>query len=351
VLASEGQPDRTALAPVQIEEMVRLFDGRFRTGVDRVVRPMGAALVRTGLAPDHLTTFGLLLAVPTALAIGSGHLGVGLALLIFSAVPDLLDGALAKASGRATVRGAFFDSVCDRVTDTLVLGGFAWYLQDRDGGHAAMLPFAVLGVSLLVSYLRAKAESLGFDAKGGLMERAERIIVLCAGLAFSVLLVPLLWAMLGLTVVTAGQRFWKVWRQASASEGLDPTRSAPAPATRGAARPPATVVPRTMSRPTATVGAAATDTAATDTAATDTAGSDAARSGVGRAVSTPADPMLLTERWRAWRESTGWVPRADRYAPGTRRGAAGERRRRRQQREQAAAEAPHAGRRRSSRRP
>jgi CDP-diacylglycerol--glycerol-3-phosphate 3-phosphatidyltransferase len=192
-----------------------VFDGRFRHGVDRAVRPIGQALRRTGVSPDHLTAVGLLLSVPTAWAIGSGHLGLGLALLIGSAVPDLLDGAVAKASGRASVRGAFFDSVCDRVTDTLVLGGMAWYLEDHHRGHVALLPMAVLGASLLVSYERAKAESLGFDAKGGLMERAERVVVLCAGLAFSFLLVPLLWLMLGLTMVTAVQRFVKVWRQAN----------------------------------------------------------------------------------------------------------------------------------------
>jgi CDP-diacylglycerol--glycerol-3-phosphate 3-phosphatidyltransferase len=280
-----------------------LFDGRFRTGVDRVVRPVAGALVRTGLAPDHLTAFGLVLSLPTAFAIGSGRLGLGLALLIFSAVPDLLDGALAKASGRTTVRGAFFDSVCDRVTDTLVLGGFAWYLQDRDGGHAALLPFAILGVSLLISYLRAKAESLGFDAKGGLMERAERIIVLCAGLAFSFLLTPLLWMMLALSIVTAGQRFWKVWRQATISEGLGSARAA-------VSDPAAPTAPVIGGR--AGVEASAETTASATTAPV-----------------VAADPMLLTERWRAWREQAGWVPRADRAAPGTRRGAAGERRRRR----------------------
>jgi phosphatidylglycerophosphate synthase len=140
---------------------------------------------------------------------------------------------LAKASGRATLRGAFFDSVSDRVTDALVLGGIAWYLQGRHHGHAFVLPFAVLGASLLISYERAKAESLGFEAKGGLMERAERIIVLCAGLAFSVLLVPLLWVMLGLTLVTAGQRSVKVWRQASRlitpTSGSGPTAAAESP--------------------------------------------------------------------------------------------------------------------------
>ena len=202
-----------------------MFDGRFRQSVDRGVGPLGAALARTRLSPDHLTAFGLVLAVPAAVAVATGHLGLGLVLLIASAVPDLLDGALAKASGRASVRGAFFDSVADRVTDSLMLGGVAWYLQSRYHGHAAMLVFAILAASTLISYERAKAELLGFNAKGGLMERAERIIVLCVGLAFSVVLVQLLWVMLVLTLVTAGQRFVKVWHQAS----RPPARPVPAP--------------------------------------------------------------------------------------------------------------------------
>jgi CDP-diacylglycerol---glycerol-3-phosphate 3-phosphatidyltransferase len=207
------------------EQERALFDGRFRQSVDKGVGPLGAALSRTRLTPDHLTAFGLALAVPAAVAIATGHLGLGLVLLIASAVPDLLDGALAKASGQASVRGAFFDSVADRVTDCLMLGGVAWYLQSRHHGHAAMLVFAILGASMLISYERAKAELLGFNAKGGLMERAERITLLCIGLAFSVVLVPLLWVMLVLTLVTAGQRFAKVWRQAS----RPPARPVPAP--------------------------------------------------------------------------------------------------------------------------
>ena len=78
----------------------------------------------------------------------------------------------------------------------------------------AMLPFAVMAMSSLISYQRAKAESLGLDAKGGLMERAERVVLLCVGLLIEPLLVPVLWIMLVLTAITAGQRFVKVWRQA-----------------------------------------------------------------------------------------------------------------------------------------
>ncbi len=88
-----------------------------------------------------------------------------------------------------------------------------------------MLPLAVLAMSQIISYERAKAESLGFDARGGIMERAERIILLCFGLLFDSLLVPVLWVMLVLTAFTAVQRFVKVWRQASAERpAREPSR-------------------------------------------------------------------------------------------------------------------------------
>ena len=159
-----------------------MFDGKFRAPVDKAVKPIGNALRKTGLTPDHLTVLGLLVGVGAAVAIGSGNLRLGLFLVILAALPDLLDGALAKASDSSSQRGAFFDSTVDRVTDFLLLGGVAWYFMSTESAHMAMLPFAVAAVSSIISYQRAKAESLGLDAKGGLMERAERIIALCVGL-------------------------------------------------------------------------------------------------------------------------------------------------------------------------
>jgi CDP-diacylglycerol--glycerol-3-phosphate 3-phosphatidyltransferase len=194
-----------------------MFDGRFRAPVERAVKPIGDGLRRTGLTPDHLTIIGLVLAVAAAVVIGSGGLRGGLLLVILAALPDLLDGALAKASNNASQRGAFFDSVADRVTDMLLFGGVAWFLASEKGAHWAVLPLAVMGVSSLISYERAKAESLGLQAKGGLMERAERVILLCIGLLFDSLLVPILWVMLVLTAITAVQRFAKVWRLAVAA--------------------------------------------------------------------------------------------------------------------------------------
>ncbi|GEM_PF-109978 len=191
-----------------------MFDARFRSAVDRVASPVGRALRRTGLSPDHLTATGIVLSLPAAWAIGTGRLVLGLLLLVASALPDLFDGSLAKATGRASARGAFFDSVGDRVSDSVVLGGFAWYAQSRFHGHAALVPLAVLGASQLVSYVRAKAEALGIDAKNGLMERGERVLVLCFALQFSADMLQLLWLVFALSLVTAGQRFVRVWRLA-----------------------------------------------------------------------------------------------------------------------------------------
>ena len=192
-----------------------MFDGRFRAEAERTLKPVGQSLKRTGITADHLTVMGILMALAAAVAIGNGALRLGLLLLVLTALPDLLDGAVAKASGTASTRGAFFDSVADRFTDALLFGGVAWYLATTQPGRLAVLPMAVLGASMLISYERAKAEALGFHAKGGLMERAERLIALGIGLLFNQFLVPILWLMLVLTLITAGQRFAKVWTQAT----------------------------------------------------------------------------------------------------------------------------------------
>ena len=192
-----------------------MFDGNFRNGVDSVVRPVGRVLVRLGVSANLLTCIGLIMSVAACVLVGKGQLQLGLAFLILTAVPDLLDGAVAVAAGTSSKMGAFFDSTADRVTDGLLLCGIAWHLAESEGGTIMLLPMALLGVSSLISYERAKAELLGYDAKGGLMERAERMVVLGFGLCFEALLVPVLWFMLVLTAFTAAQRFVKVWRQAT----------------------------------------------------------------------------------------------------------------------------------------
>ena len=112
-------------------------------------------------------------------------------------------------------------------TDALLLGGVAWYLATTEPGRISVLPYAVYAAASLVSYQRAKADALGYDARGGLMERAERFVVLGIGLLFDELLIPVLWLMLVATAGTAVYRFVKVWKQADR-----PPRPEPVPQTR-----------------------------------------------------------------------------------------------------------------------
>jgi CDP-diacylglycerol--glycerol-3-phosphate 3-phosphatidyltransferase len=192
-----------------------MFDGRWRTAVDRTTGPVGEALHRRGITADVLTATGLVSATITALLVATGHLHLAIVFLIITGMHDLFDGPVAKAAGTASVRGAFFDSVTDRVADAVLMCGVAWYLVDRNEGHLVLLPMAILAVTALVSYERAKAESLGLAAKGGLMERAERMFLLGVGFLSAAILVPVLWVLFALITLTAVARFVKVWNAAS----------------------------------------------------------------------------------------------------------------------------------------
>ncbi|MFT7597305.1 MAG: CDP-diacylglycerol--glycerol-3-phosphate 3-phosphatidyltransferase [Acidimicrobiales bacterium] len=202
-----------------------MFDGNLRKGFDKSVAPLGVGLQKAGVSPDVITGVGVAMAAACGAAIGTGNFFTAAVLLLLTGLPDALDGAVAKAAGTSGPRGAYFDSVSDRLSDGLLFAGASWYLAGTDNPRMAMLPFALYLAASLVSYQRAKAESLGFDAKGGLMERAERFIALGFGLVFSSLLVPVLWVMLALTSFTAITRFIKVWKQASAVQPAPPVRT------------------------------------------------------------------------------------------------------------------------------
>jgi len=190
-----------------------MLDRRWRTGVEQGLGPIGDRLRRIGITADALTVFGLLCSVATAVLIGSGHFIWAVVGLIVAGVSDLLDGSIARGSGQASPRGAFFDSVTDRASDALLFGGVAWHLA-HESSYLPILAFAVAACSMLISYERARAESLGLDARGGLMERAERFVLLGIALAFPIM-VPMLWVMLALTGFTAIQRFVHVYRLAA----------------------------------------------------------------------------------------------------------------------------------------
>ena len=146
------------------------------------------SLARTRVTPNALTAGGVLLCAAAAVVVYFEDRGqiraywIGAALFIVGSILDILDGALARTSGRATPFGAFVDSMTDRVSEGLILGAIALIFM-RDGNEIALaVTFAAVVGSFLVSYARAKAEILGLRGDVGIGSRAERVVVISAGL-------------------------------------------------------------------------------------------------------------------------------------------------------------------------
>lgn len=174
------------------------------------------------LTPNSLTLVGLLICAGSAVLIGAGYLLVGGVLLLVSSGFDILDGALARVTGREQLYGAFLDSTVDRYAEALTAIALLYYFVVN--GHHTLEPMLVilaLTGSLLVSYVRARAQSLGFNGDGGLLARPERVVITVIGLIVSPLLVWALWILAVLTNVTAMQRIWVVWQQARRAPAVD----------------------------------------------------------------------------------------------------------------------------------
>jgi CDP-diacylglycerol--glycerol-3-phosphate 3-phosphatidyltransferase len=182
-----------------------VLSSKARDTFRHVTEPAGHALAKAGITANSLTGIGLAGSLGAGALIATGEPVIGGAV-------SLLDGAVAKASGRSSRRGAFLDSVVDRLSDAAVLAGLIWYAAIRDLDAMAMLAALVLGLSLIVSYIKARAESLGFACNVGIAERPERVIVL----GFALLLGHAeagLWVLAAGTAITVVQRILVVWQQ------------------------------------------------------------------------------------------------------------------------------------------
>lgn len=192
-----------------------MLDIRARKKVSRAADPLARLLARSGLSPTGVTFMGLGVSVAGSVLIALGYLSVGAAVLGTGAALDILDGVLARMTGTETVRGAFLDSLTDRVGEVAMWTGLAFYLGRRSDATLVMLSLIALAGSLLIPYLRAKAEGEGMDGKGGLMGRAERLLVFCWGVGIAGLglpvLAPVIWVLAALTWLTVAQRFWRTW--------------------------------------------------------------------------------------------------------------------------------------------
>jgi CDP-diacylglycerol--glycerol-3-phosphate 3-phosphatidyltransferase len=197
-----------------------------RAPIARLLAPLVRRLVDAGVSPDVVTAIGTLGVSAGALAFFTrGVFFIGTMVITAFVFSDMLDGQIARASGRSSVWGAFLDSTLDRVADAAVFGSIAfWY---AGGGHSLPLCGAALGCLIagsVTSYSKARAEALGLSANVGFAERAERLIIVlvCAGLyglGVPLLLPIALWFLLAATTITVGQRLVEVRRRALAAEG------------------------------------------------------------------------------------------------------------------------------------
>ena len=200
--------------------MPRVLNARIRNGWDKVMRPTGRALARWGVGANAITVFGVLVQVAVAYLIIEGRLVLAGFVAIVAAFADAIDGAVAKAVGSASKLGALLDSTADRLSDALVLIPVAWLYgvspdpEQANDRWVAALALTALVVSYLVSYVKARAEGLGFDCNTGIMERAERLILVIIGLIFYDILPLVLGILTALSLVTVVQRLLYVRAQA-----------------------------------------------------------------------------------------------------------------------------------------
>ena len=197
-----------------------MFTTRFEAWVRRQAEALMVALGRTHLTPNQVTVVGLGLTLFAAGLAAYGQLRWAGVVLIFAGTCDILDGALARSTNASYSYGAFLDSTLDRYSEGVVYLGLAAYFLSVDGPLQRWLVLATLAAlagSFLVSYVRARAQSLGFTCKSGLFQRPERVVVTVAGLLIGG---PVLYGVVFLlaivTNITALQRIREVWLQGRA---------------------------------------------------------------------------------------------------------------------------------------
>jgi CDP-diacylglycerol---glycerol-3-phosphate 3-phosphatidyltransferase len=177
-----------------------------------LIVPIASFLGRMGISANALTIIGCLLNVAVAMVIATGRLQLGGVCLIAAASFDGLDGTLARQMGKPTKFGAFLDSVLDRISESAIFLGLAWWYMGQGHTVETLLAYVAVVGSLMVSYTRARAEGIGTDCKVGLLTRVERSVLLIAALILG-LAAPALWILAVGTLFTTLYRIVHVYRQ------------------------------------------------------------------------------------------------------------------------------------------
>ncbi len=191
---------------------------RLKPTVGKVLSEFPARLLaKAYLTPNALTIIGLLLNVFTGWVLATGHLFIGGFLVLFSGWFDMLDGAMARITGKITRFGALLDSSVDRLSEAALFGGLIFFYSDRGDTLEVVLAYAAIIGSIMVSYSRARAEGLGLKGEAGLLARPERLVLLTVGLLLSEVtltaLVVVLWILAIGANFTALRRLTYAWQQ------------------------------------------------------------------------------------------------------------------------------------------
>lgn len=208
--AASDEPQRDAAAGLQQARM------RLRSAVRQYFEePVTGVLLRLGVPAAAVTLFGLALSAVAAYVAANGWFVAAGLISIPAALSDMFDGAIARARGNAGDRGALLDSTLDRLSEAVLLLGLAVYWLSDDGRHdlGVVLCFVALTGSIMVSYIRARAEGLGYRGTSGFLTRPERIVVLTLALLISQPLIGI-WILAIGTPISAGYRFLVEWRNA-----------------------------------------------------------------------------------------------------------------------------------------
>lgn len=186
----------------------------------RLLSPIAAFLLRIGITPDAITIIGTIGVCVGALVLyPTGHLLIGTIVITVFVLSDMLDGIMARQSGRSSVWGAFLDSTLDRFGDSAVFCGIAlWYFFGGDHRETAMLALACLILGSIVSYARARAEGLGLKAAGGIAERADRLLLTLTFTGFVGMGLPRIFLTIVLALLALASMF-TIWQRMSRVRG------------------------------------------------------------------------------------------------------------------------------------
>jgi phosphatidylglycerophosphate synthase len=191
----------------------KTFTDYLRLWFKWVLDPLGGFFNRLGLTPNMMTMLGLIGNSVGAYYLARGEMLTGGILVLLMTPIDALDGTMARLRGESGDFGAFVDSVTDRYSELIIYGGLLYHFLSLGEPLGGLLVFGAAAGSVLVSYVKARAEALGYEAKVGLLTRVERYLVLAPSLVFNQLLIGL-WIIALLANITALQRIWYVRRQA-----------------------------------------------------------------------------------------------------------------------------------------